>query len=97
VRLLILVLASLVLLILGSTFAVRNPQQVSIDYYLGLRYQGSLAGLMLLSFGIGAIAASLAFGWRVLRLRRAINKANRVISLGCPEQRLGKLTEIRRK
>ncbi len=96
-RVLLLALVTFLLLILGSTFAVRNPQQVSIDYYFGLGYQGSLAGLILLSFSIGVTATILAIGWRVVRLRRALNKANRAISLECSEQHVRKVTDTRQR
>ena len=67
------------LCVLGVTFTIQNPQDVSIQYYLGIAWRGPLVILVVASLAIGILIGSLAGLARNLRLRRRyarLSKAN---------------------
>ena len=50
----------LFLSVLGVTFTVQNPQDVSVQYYLGLNWRGPLVILVLISLAGGIVIGSLS-------------------------------------
>ena len=59
---------------LGVTFTLQNPQDVLVQYYLGLTWHGPLIILILSSLGIGIVIGSLAGLAKNLRLRRKYSR-----------------------
>lgn len=70
-------IAFLVVLVLGLTFALRNPDTVSIEYYLGFRWEGPLAVLLLVTLVVGAVLGWFASLATVVRNRRRLAGARR--------------------
>ena len=66
---LFLILVTFLIALLGLTFAVHNPQQVEVHYYLDWIWRGSLALLLFLTLTVG-----LLIGWLAGRLRGFIQK-----------------------
>ena len=69
-----LILVTFVVALFGLTFAVHNPQQVEVHYYLDWTWRGSLTLVLFLTLTVG-----LLIGWIAGRLRGFILKkqANR--------------------
>jgi len=69
-----LILVTFVVALFGLTFAVHNPQQVEVHYYLDGTWRGSLTLVLFLTLTVG-----LLIGWIAGRLRGFILKkqANR--------------------
>ena len=73
----------LLLVILGVTFTIHNPQDVSVEYYLGFSWRGPLVILVAASLTIGIIIGSLAGLAKNLKLRRRYSRianANSVVT-----------------
>ena len=66
--------ALLVLLTLGATFAIKNPQDVYITYYPNLQWEGPLAVLVLISLGLGYCLCVLRGIGRKISLRKRISR-----------------------
>ena len=66
---------TLIAIVVGVTFAAKNPQAVSISYYFDLAWEGPLviALTAALVIGIGLGAAPLVL--RVFHLKRRLNAA----------------------
>ena len=59
---------------LGVTFTIQNPQDVSVQYYLGFTWRGPLIILVSASLAIGIVIGSLAGLAKNLRLRRKYSR-----------------------
>ena len=73
-------IALLVLLLLGATFALKNPQDVYIAYYSNLHWEGPLAVLVFASLGAGNILGSLRSVGRNIGMKKKnsrLEKENR--------------------
>jgi uncharacterized integral membrane protein len=71
----------LLLLILGVTFTIHNPQDVSVEYYLGINWRGPLVILVAASLAIGIVIGSLtglAKNWKLRRRYSRISNENKV-------------------
>ena len=64
----------LFLSVLGVTFTIQNPQDVSIQYYLDFTWSGPLVILVLASLAIGIVIGSLAGVAKNFRLRREYSR-----------------------
>ena len=60
--------------VLGVTFTIQNPQDVSVQYYLGFSWSGPLVILVSISLAIGIVIGSLAGLAKNLRLRRRYSR-----------------------
>lgn len=70
------VVAFLVVFVLGLTFAARNPQSVTIDYYFGINVDLPLTIVLLISFVTGVVIGFLAaLGSRYKRHRRRLRRS----------------------
>ena len=79
---------ALVLLIgVGITFTVLNPQQVTLNYLLG-SLQLPLAVLVVLVLAVGAVLGLLVAGFMILRLKRENRKLRRGTRLAILEVHL---------
>ena len=67
----------LLLLFLGLTFTVQNPQGVLVKYYFGLEWQGALSHVLIVVFALGAAAGYLASLKTLLRLQRNLGRARK--------------------
>ena len=71
----------LFLLILGVTFTIHNPQDVSVEYYLDFNWRGPLVILVAVSLAVGigsGSLAGLAKNWKLRRRYSRIGNANLV-------------------
>ena len=68
----------LFLSVLGVTFTIQNPQDVSVQYYLGFTWRGPLVILVSASLTTGIVIGSLAGLARILRLRRKCSRLAKV-------------------
>lgn len=83
---------ALVLLIgVGITFTVLNPQQVTLNYLLG-SLQLPLALLVVLVLAVGAVLGLLVAGFMILRLKRENRKLRRGTRLA--EQEVANLRSL---
>ncbi|BCO30363.1 hypothetical protein TspCOW1_04660 [Thiohalobacter sp. COW1] len=88
----ILSVIALVLLIgVGITFTVLNPQQVTLNYLLG-SLQLPLALLVVLVLALGALLGLLVAGFMLLRLKRENRKLRRGTRLA--EQEVANLRSL---
>ena len=62
---------------LAITFALRNPQVVEINYYLGFVWRGQLTFLLLITFSIGMIFSALIMSISLVKHRAKASRANR--------------------
>jgi len=70
-------LMALVVLVFGISFALKNQGSVSISYYFGLDWSGSLAVLLVATLAVGALLGVLfTLGW-VIRAKRQTAHARR--------------------
>ena len=67
---LLYILLFLLLIVLGATFTIQNPQDVSVQYYLDLSWRGPLALLLLATLSLGIIVGVVVGFFRNLALRR---------------------------
>ena len=95
-RPLLLALIAFLLLIFILTFVSKNPQQVTLDYYFGFNFKGSVALLIFISFAVGVSVGYLTLCWRVLRLRHKLNKAYSDVRQGNDKKALDKMPDIPR-
>jgi len=65
---------------LGVTFAFKNVQIVSLQYYFGLHWEGSLAMLLLLVWGIGVLTGVLVMLWPQVRLQHRLYRSRQQLS-----------------
>ena len=64
-------------LILGLTFALKNPGEVTLAYYFGWQWSGPLAVVLMLALLVGVCLGWLvSLGW-VLRARRELAQLRR--------------------
>jgi len=73
-------LLGLAVMVLGLTFAYRNPQTVTINYHFGLNWEGPVSLILLGAFALGValgLVASLAL---VLRIRGELKRARHEIA-----------------
>ena len=71
---LLYLIALLVLVALGATFAIKNPQDIYITYYPNLEWEGPLAVLVLVSLGLGYCLCVLRGIGRNISLRKRISR-----------------------
>ncbi len=67
-------IVKLILFFIAITFAMKNTDMVTVRYYLGLQLQTPLIFVILLVFGLGAIAGVLANLVQIMRLRSEISR-----------------------
>ena len=70
----------LVLFVLGVTFTIQNPQDVTVQYYLGFTWRGPLVVLISASLVIGIVIGSLAGLAKNLKIRRKYSRLAKVNS-----------------
>ncbi len=69
----------LLLLVVGITFSLKNPQEVAINYYFGLSWSGPMSWLLLVVLAVGSfLGILLTFTW-VLRSRRRLSQVKKEI------------------
>jgi putative membrane protein len=70
-------LLALVVLVFGISFALNNPGTVTVQYYFGLDWSGSLSVLLVATLAVGALLGVLfTLGW-VIRVKRQAARARR--------------------
>ena len=73
-------LLALIVLLFGISFALRNTDSVTVTYYFGLDWSGSLSWLLVITLIIGALMGVLfTLGW-VVRAKRQAAQARREAS-----------------
>lgn len=70
-------LLALVVLVFGISFALNNTDSVTVTYYFGLDWSGSLSWLLVITLAAGALLGVLfTIGW-VIRAKRQAAQARR--------------------
>lgn len=70
-------LLALVALVFGISFALNNTDSVTVTYYFGLDWSGSLSWLLVITLAAGALLGVLfTFGW-VIRAKAQAAHARR--------------------
>lgn len=77
---LVMVALLVVVVALGVMVGYHNAEPVELDYLLGQR-SGPLSAFLLAAFSLGVLLTLLACGWRLLRLRWALTRAERRLRL----------------
>jgi putative membrane protein len=68
----IYVVAAILALLVGITFAYHNRQVVDVVYYFGLHWQGPLSLGLLSAFALGVVVGYLASFQAVVRMQRQL-------------------------
>ncbi len=63
-------LLGLIVILLGVTFAAKNPETVTVAYHFGLHYQTYLWVVVVVSFALGVVMTLLAWGWSAFKASR---------------------------
>lgn len=78
-------LFKILLFVLLLGFAVKNSDEVTLRYFLGLEWHSPLALVILVSFAVGLLLGMLACSWRLLRSHRELRQMRRAIQAGGPK------------
>jgi putative membrane protein len=70
---------TVVVVLLGITFALHNRQTVEIAYYFGLGWNGPLALALLATFAAGAVVGYLMSLRMVVRMQRELVRSRKEI------------------
>lgn len=68
---------TLIILLFGVTLTLQNRQTVDFSYYFGVHWEGALAWLLFVTFGVGAVAGVLASLRLLLRMQRRLVRARK--------------------
>ncbi len=68
---------SIVLFLVGFSFIVQNPHDTKIYYYFGIVWDGPVATLLILTFGVGMLFGALASSVSILKLKLRLIKATK--------------------
>lgn len=71
--------AALVAVFFGTTFAIRNNQVVQVSYYFGHEWSGPLSVALLATFIIGVVLGYVASLRTVVRMQRQLVHARKEI------------------
>ena len=74
----ILLISMVIIVALAITFALRNPQIVEINYYMGFIWRGQLTFLLLITFSIGMIFSALIMSISLVKHRTRASRASRM-------------------
>lgn len=76
-KLFVYLLLVLIVLLFGISFALNNSSPVTVSYYFGLEWSGSLSVLLVVTLAIGALLGVVfTLGW-VVRAKRQAAQARR--------------------
>jgi putative membrane protein len=67
----------LLVLVVGITFSLKNPQEVAINYYFGLGWTGPMSWLLLVVLAVGSFLGVLLTSTWVLRATRRLSQAKK--------------------
>lgn len=68
-----------IVLILGLSFAYKNSQIVSLNYYFGIHWDSPLSLMLLTALALGVVLGVLASLGMLLRMQRQLVRARREI------------------
>ena len=68
---------SIVLFLFVFSFIVQNPQNISIHYYYGIDWTGSVAIVLFLTLGVGMLLGVLASSLGLLKLKIRLIKTGK--------------------
>lgn len=69
----------LAVMVLGLTFAYKNPQIVTLKYHFGLVWEGPLSLILLTAFALGVALGIVASLVLVMRMHRDLRRARHEI------------------
>lgn len=72
-------LVFLVIIVFGVSFALKNPDLITIKYYFDISWTVKLAALLAAALAIGAVLGVLLTSMWVLRSRRRLSQAKREV------------------
>ncbi len=78
---LLYVIVTLIFLLLGIGFYMKNPQMATINFYFDFQKQLPLAVLLLITLMIGILVGYFASLLKSLKLRRRLSKANKAVKI----------------
>ena len=73
---------TLAAVIVGVTFAAKNPQAVSISYYFDLAWEGPLVIALVLALVAGVVLGGVPSLLRIFQLKRKLNTLRSAGSVG---------------
>ena len=73
------VVVAIVVIFFGITFAFHNRQNVDVNYYFGISWNGPLALALLTALAVGVVVGFLASLHTVLRLQRQLVAARKEV------------------
>lgn len=76
---LIYLIVLVIVIFFGLTFTLNNPQDVEVNYYFGLHWDGPLSLLLVFTLGVGAIIGFLGSIGLLMRVNRRLARARREI------------------
>ena len=76
---LLYIFVAIVMLFIGLSFAYKNAQPVSLNYYFGFQWEGPLSLLILTALTLGVLMGFLASLAMVIRMQRQLVRARREV------------------
>jgi len=73
---------TLAAVVVGVTFAAKNPQAVSISYYFDLAWEGPLVIALVLALVAGVVLGGVPSLLRIFQLKRKLNALRSAGSVG---------------
>jgi uncharacterized integral membrane protein len=73
---------TLAAVVVGVTFAAKNPQAVSISYYFDLAWEGPLVIALVLALVAGVVLGGVPSLLRIFQLKRKLNALSSAGSVG---------------
>lgn len=87
-------LLAFVVLLFGISFALKNTETVTVTYYFGLDWSGSLSWLLVITLAAGALLGVLfTLGWVIRAKRQAAHARREAAQLEREASNLRPLTE----
>lgn len=69
----------LLIIVFGVSFALKNPQPVTITYYFDLSWTGRMTTLLAVVLAVGAVLGVLLTSTWVLRSKRRLSRAKKEV------------------
>lgn len=87
-------LLAFVVLLFGISFALKNTETVTVTYYFGLDWSGSLSWMLVVTLAVGALLGVLfTLGWVIRAKRQAAHARREAAQLEREASNLRPLTE----
>lgn len=70
----------ILIVLMALTLSLKNPQDVALNYYFGLSWEGPVALALILTFVFGLLIGWLLMSFSVLKNKRVVGKTKRQLA-----------------